>query len=212
MKKIKFMFLFVIIEMLFLPNASALELIRDSNYTGIEENEVQIRSLNIKNAKATFSDGFAIRVNKQYTNSEYAPGGKFDRERNSQVSFNDTTANSNTVVYTKPLSAGTHNNIGSIVLVWERAAYLQNGTLCDVKLTINNITIKNNRNTSKPIEILNNGGNNSVLWMAIRYAKQEVSAANLNKSHNIPLRDISAKYDVSFEFMTSSSKKRLIKM
>lgn len=200
MKKIKrFLFMFILVSAFFTVNVLAANLtVSETGWNKVGESQVVINKLNLSNATATFNGDFAKRVTATYSDSDYSSGGKFDQERNTAVSYNDTGDGVNVIVYKNALSAGTHNNLGSMVLKWTGAAKDADGNVLDVTMKINNITIKNNRNSTKPIQLLFNTGDQ--LWMGGRYAKQEVTAANLTDAHKCPYRDIGVKYDISFEF------------
>ena len=204
MKKIKwFSFVAVLFSTVLIFRVFAEDLtVKNTGWKSVGENEVQINSLNIKDAEATFDGDFEKRVTATYSDSDYTSGGKFDQERETEISYNDVSDGSNAIVYKNPLSAGTHNNIGSMTLKWVRGAKLQDGSLCDVTMNVDNITIKNNRNSTKPISLfvnLKNENDEDVLWMAARYAKEEVSASSLSNAHKADLKDIGIKYDVTFK-------------
>ena len=199
MKRIKnFLFMFVLISCLFVANVLAENLtVSETGWKNVGESQVKIGSLNIGNATATFNGNFAKRVTATYSDADYASGGKFDQERNTAVSYNDTEGN--LIVYKNALSAGTHSNLGSMALKWTGAAKDADGNVLDVIMNVSNITIKNNRASTKPILLFANDSNNNI-WMSPKYAKQEVAASSLNASHNIPYDDLGVKYNISFEF------------
>ena len=201
MKRIKnFLFMFALVSCLFVANVLAANLtVSETGWKNVGESQVKIGSLNIANATATFNGNFAKRVTATYSDADYASGGKFDQERNSAVSYNDTGDDINVIVYKNALSAGTHSNLGSMTLKWTGAAKDADGNVLDVIMNVSNITIKNNRDSTKPIELFANDSSNH-LWMAARYAKEEVAASNLSENHKITYNDLGVKYDISFEF------------
>ena len=198
MKKGLIIITFLTAFTLFIINVFALDLVvSETGWNTEGENEVQVRKLNLDEAEITFNGDFEKATNKNYTDEEYEPGGLFDQERDSEVTYNETSSNVGLVVYNKPLAAGSHNISGSINLKFENSAVLQDGTLCDVNITFDNITIKVNRATTKPIFLMMNSYAKTTLWMGAKYAKQEVSASELTSAHNLPyLNDLGARYDV----------------
>ena len=206
MKRIKsFLFMLVLVSVLFVANVFAANLtVSETGWNKVGESQVKIGKLNIASATATFNGNFAKRVTASYSDSDYASGGKFDTERNSAVSYNDTGDGVNVIVYKNALSAGTHSNLGTMSLKWTGAAKDADGNLLDVIMNVDNITIKNNRNSTKPIELFFNDSA-SYLWMGARYAKQEVAASSLSAAHKISYNDLGVKYDISFEFMKTGT-------
>ncbi|MBR2708118.1 MAG: hypothetical protein IKE90_01630, partial [Bacilli bacterium] len=92
MKKIKnLLLMFALVSCLFVANVLAANLtVSETGWKNVGESQVKIGSLNIGNATATFNGNFAKRVTATYSDADYASGGKFDQERNTAVSYNDT--------------------------------------------------------------------------------------------------------------------------
>ena len=201
MKKVKwFSLVAVLFSALLVVKVFAANLtVSNTGWRKVGENEVQVKDLDIGAAEATFNGDFEKRVTATYSDSDYSSGGKFDQERDTAVSYNDVSDGVNVIVYKSPLNAGVHNDIGSMSLKWTKGAKLQDGSLCDVTMNVDNITIKLNRNSTKPLLLFNNSADEGVkLWMAARFAKEEVSASNLSNTHKAYLKDIGVKYDISF--------------
>ena len=211
MKKIKMLSMsLIVVATLLVFRVFATDVQVDTGgWTKVGENEIQILKLDINDAVLTTGGNFAKRTNKLYSVDEYN-NGTYDSQRNSEVSYNHTY-NTGLVVYTQALQAGTNSNLGSFSLKWTGAAKLQDGTECDVKVTVDNITIKNNQATTKPVEILYNFNHedNIMLGVATRYAKQEVSVSELDAENRIPWSDIGAKYDISFEITKKGTNEKV---
>ena len=144
MKKVKwFSLVAVLFSALLVVKVFAANLtVSNTGWRKVGENEVQVKDLDIGAAEATFNGDFEKRVTATYSDSDYSSGGKFDQERDTAVSYNDVSDGVNVIVYKSPLNAGVHNDIGSMSLKWTKGAELQDGSLCDVTMNVDNITIK----------------------------------------------------------------------
>lgn len=173
-------------------------------WNSVGENEVQLFTKQLKIANAESQNGvsvsgdFKLMHNKRYTTEEFN-NGTFDRERTSAsiVSYHSMENNRAVIVYNKPLAKGSHNINDTIILKWQNAAKLRDGTLCDVTMTINNFIIKNNRATTRPIATLYDTG--STVWAGSWYSTQEAAAADLTEAHEFKYNDIGVSYDIALK-------------
>ena len=191
-------------------------IVSNDGFEALGENEVQLISekLTIENAKnqngLTISGDLALMRNKEYTAEEIA-NGTFDSERSDTniVSYNSFINNAYVIVYNKPLTAGEHAINGEAILKWKDAAFLQDGTLCDVTMTINNFKIKVNRDTTKPIGTVHD--TKTFIWMGAYYANQEVEANSLTEDGKIQIGDLGVGYDIEISVTESGSNKKIAK-
>lgn len=101
-------------------------------------------------------------------------------------------------MYKGALSVGEHSIPGDFTLKFPNAALLQNGTLCDVTMTVKNIVIKNNKVVTKPLFLLRTSSSTKRMWNGIAYARQE------NENGNAWI-DIGASYDLEFKVTKSGT-------
>ena len=173
-------------------------------WNSVGENEVQLftKELKIANAEAqngvSVSGDFKLMHNKKYTDEEFT-NGTYDRERtsNSIVSYHAMDDDRAVIVYSNPLAKGEHTFNDTVVLKWQNAARLDDGTLCDVTMTVNNFKIKNNRATTRPIATLYDTGSN--VWAGSWYSTQEAAAADLTEGHQFKYNDIGVSYDITIK-------------
>lgn len=181
----------------------------EHSWDGVGEVQVQFLkenfNLNNSNIVATFDEGFEFRTNEQYPLEEVTneDGSKkmivaasdlerFKSERDTKVTYDMLEDGDKLVVYKNPLTAGTHNITGGFTLKFPNAAILQDGTYCDVTMSVSNIQIKTNRATTKPIFLVRSSTSTKRMWNGIGHARQESEEGK-------QFFDIGASYDLEFK-------------
>ena len=154
MKKMKKILMTALMMFLVVPLVYAQDLTySNTGWKSVGENEVQLKTemMDIQTAEQqggiTLPANFSIRDNTVYNNAtaaQDAAAGKYSYE----------TIGGRAITYDTILDAGEHQIPGTISLKWKNAATLNDGTLCDVTMTIDNIFVKNNQNTKAPIALL----------------------------------------------------------
>ena len=212
MKRIKnFLFMFVLVSCLFVANVLAANLtIVEDGWNAVSENEVQFRNLEIEEAEITINGDFKIFQNKHYTDEEFE-NGTFDSERQNPdiVSFKDVAARQ-VLTYNKQLEIGEHEISGSVVFKWDKKAVLKDGTLCDVTMTLDNLTIKNKSKITRPVALLANSTNGKTIWMWSASAQQEKAASELPAS-KISFINFGVGYDIQFTITKAGTDEKVNK-
>ena len=197
----------VTITTLFMTGAFATDLnVLETGWDSVGSNEVFLDT-DVINLHTIVNGGgslqsngnFSIKENRQYTQEE-RDNGTFDNERDTALTYELIPGYA--LVYENTLTAGTNQIPGTITLKWNNGAFLRTGELCDVTMTISNITVKNERNTTRPIALLLSGDDKK-LEASIFYAAQEVDG-----SHNPPV-GIGAKYDVNISVTKAGTNEKV---
>lgn len=168
-------FLLLMLLLLLPTPVFALE-IKNTGFDEVPENEVQLLRERMKISQAeidgsiTLPSGFALKHNKYYPPEEWEAGGLLETESSDPNNLMYGTANNSdyVLVYEPSLNAGINNIPGNIVIFFKNAAVLQDGTLCDVEYTVNNITVESAFVNERPIPIFRDD-----LTHTSYYAQQE---------------------------------------
>lgn len=154
MKKMKIILMTALMMFLVVPLVYAQDLTySNTGWKSVGENEVQLKTemMDIQTAEQqggiTLPANFSIKDNTVYNNATAAQDaldGKYSYE----------TIGGKAITYDPILEPDTHSIPGTISLKWKNAATLNDGTLCDVTMTIDNIVVKNDQNTKAPIALL----------------------------------------------------------
>ena len=185
--------------------AADLDVVYDiSGWSDIGEIDVQFikEKFNLNEAVATFNGDFEFRTNEGYLieNNVIASADfeRFESERDEKVTYDIAEHGDKLVVYTGALDVGENTIDGGFILKFPNAAVLQDGTLCDVTMTVSNIVIKNNISVTKPVFLLRTSSSTQRMWSGIAYARQESKTGKA-------LLEIGASYDLAFKVTEASS-------
>ncbi len=181
-------------------NVFALE-VKKTGFGEVPENEVQLLRERMKISQAeidgsiTLPSGFTLKHNKYYPPEEWEAGGLLETESSDPDNLMYGTANNSdyVLVYEPSLNTGINNIPGDIVIFFKDAAVLQDGTLCDVEYTVNNITVESAFVNERPIPIFRDD-----LTHTSYYAQQEKYVSGHEG-------EIGTSYDVTIKVTNSAT-------
>lgn len=219
MEKTKYLIIFIMFFLFNLNDVYAYDVVYDSNYDGVADNQIQMFNLDINKAELTQTSdnscnglesgsvGFKKVRHTYYSPDDYKENGAFYKERDKKLTYAGTYSNDIMLVYDKQLSKHEARDVGCFRLKWKNGAYTQEGTKLDVQITMGvRLSNDEDRNTTKPIEILTT--NNGSLWFNIRAAMQDGDGpvwSDATNQYVSSLIKISAKYDVNFQFLIAGT-------
>ena len=219
MGKIKYFLIFILFFLFNINDAAAYNVMYDSNYDGVADNQIQMLNLDINDAELTqtsdnscrglssASVGFIKRRHTFYPEADYKKNGAFYRDKG-KITYAGTYGTNIMLLYEKTLPQHSTQNVGCFRLKWSNGAYTQEGTKLDVQVTIG-VQFSNNedRNTTKPIQILTSSNDGS-LWFNVRAAQQDGDGpvwSDDTEQYVSSLVKISAKYDVNVQFLIAGT-------